>query len=40
MDVIKGSNANINTLKYLFSNSSFEKRQDEWFAENQKNPLL
>nr|DAM86650.1 MAG TPA: hypothetical protein [Caudoviricetes sp.] len=40
MDVIKGSNTNINTLKYLFPNSSFEKRNDKWFAENQKYPLL
>lgn len=40
MDVIKGSNVNINTLKYLFSNSSFEKRNDKWFAENQEYPLL
>ena len=40
MDVIKGSNVNINTLKYLFPNSSFEKRNDKWFAENQEYPLL
>lgn len=40
MDVIKGSNTNINTLKYLFPNSSFEKRNDKWFAENQQYPLL
>ena len=39
-DIIKSTNVNINTLKYLFPNSSFEKRQDEWFAENQKNTLL
>lgn len=40
MDVIKGYNVNINTLKYLFPNSSFEKRNDKWFAENQEYPLL
>ena len=40
MDVIKNSNININTLKYLFPNSSFEKRPYKWFAENQEYPLL
>ena len=39
-DIIKGSNVNINTLKYLFPNSSFEKRKDKWFAENQEDALL
>lgn len=39
-DIIKSSNININTLKYLFPNSSFEKREDKWFAENQEDALL
>lgn len=39
-DIVKGANVNINTLKYLFPNSSFEKRGGKWFAENQQNPLL